>query len=121
VIMASMLVAISSGFTGDWSSVPVAPSYTSPFGFGDYKPVTFGDGWINSDYTPVNLSEYFFGPTQIVPQETDTFKWKPVPIIMPQPLNISKEELFKSKPIISTQIQSVISSLSSREKGSIFF
>jgi hypothetical protein len=111
VIMASMLVAISSGFTGDWSSVPVAPSNTSPFGFGEYKTVTFGDGWINSDYKPVNLSEYFFGPTQIVPQETDTFKWKPVPLIMPQPLNTSKAQ----------EIQSVISSLSSERRGSIFF
>jgi hypothetical protein len=122
VIMASVLVAISSGFTGNWSSVPVAPSNTSPFGFGEYKPVTFGDGWINSNYVPFNFSEYLFGPIQIVPQETNPLdQWKPVPIIMPQPLNISKEELIKSKPIISTQKQSIISSLSSGLKGSIFF
>jgi hypothetical protein len=125
VITASMLVAISSGFTDSewgWTSVPAAPSNTNPFGFGDYKPVTFGEGWINSDYVPVNLSEYFFGPDQVVPEKTNPLdKWEPVPIVMPQPLNISKDELIKSKPIISTQKQPLISSLSSSGRRSIFF
>jgi len=121
VIMASMLVAISSGFTGSgwgWTSVPVAPSNTSPFGF--MEPFNLSD-WINFDYEPFNLSEYLFGPNQVVPEETDTFQWEPVPIIMPEPIAISKEELFKSKPIISTQKQSLISSLSSGGSKSILF
>jgi hypothetical protein len=141
-IMTCLLAGISSGeFMNEplKANVPSwfdnyeplnASAWNEPGWFGiDYEPATFGSGWF-SDYQPFNpdpstfnrgwfgydISEYLYPAT-----ETDISKWKPEPIVIPQPLSISKEELLNSKPIISTQKQSLISSLQSGGGTSIFF
>jgi hypothetical protein len=142
-IITCLLVGISSG---DFINEPIqanvpswfddyepfnASSWTEPGWFGsEYEPATFGSGWFDSEYVPftpdpstfnlgwfgVDISEYLYPAA-----ETGISKWEPEPIIMPRPLSISKEELFNSKVIISTQKQSLISSLQSGGGNSIFF
>ncbi len=124
--------------------------WSEPGWFGvDYEPFTFGSGWINSDYEPLNTSGWsepgWFGvdyePFTPDPStfnsgwfgydisdylyptaETNTSQLKPEPIIVPESPSISKEELIKSKKfVISTEKQSLISSLSSGGGKSTFF
>ena len=132
-ILTCFLVGISSGYEPGFFGVPYEQSSDASelFGISDgYEPGFFGvpyesdpselfdtSGWFNSYYKPVNFSEYFY-PTQKEPEVTNPLdQWKPEPIIMPQPLSISKEDLFKSKSLISTQKQSLISS----SIGHLFF
>jgi hypothetical protein len=142
-IMTCLLISIGSGdFIGEpiqanapsWSEnyEPLNVSaWTGPGWFGvGYEPITFGSGWISGDYEPFvansstfNLGWFGYDMSQFLypVEEKEITPLEPEPVVLPQPLSISKEELFKSKPVISTQKQSLISSLKSGESPSIFF
>ena len=99
-LIAMVFVGVSSGWDGGWgwSSVPpeANPSNLSPFGY----------------IAPFNLSEYLYPESNAI-EEDETFQWEPVPIVMPQPLPISKDELFSSYQLTSPQKGALISSMPS--------
>jgi hypothetical protein len=113
VIMASMLVAVSSGFTGSgwgWSSTPseLSPSNLSPFGY--VEPYNLSE-WINFDWKPMNLSEWLYPePAQPDTEDDPLSSWEPVPLVMPETQPLSKQELFGSLTTVSANKQSLISS-----------
>ncbi len=105
-LMACLLVGIGSGnfvfeplevFTPGWEGF--GPGYVSNVSnvFGDYEYFNLDD-WIDPPVPQTDESE----PT-----------WEPVPLIMPEPLAISKEDLFSSYATISTSKLSILSSYKS--------
>ena len=108
VITAGLLVGIS---TGGFVNDPIAaPSWASFEIFQDYTPVTIGPGWLRPGYQPFNLSDW------IQPEPLTTIidlpppHLEPIPLVIPQPLPISKEELFNSRTTLSAAKQSLLES-----------
>ncbi len=115
VIMAGLLIGVSSGgFLND----PVeAPSWGAFGIFDDYEPVSFGDGWLHPGYVPFNLSAWLYPePAPALPDDPGS-SWEPVPLVMPEPSPLSKDELFGSLTTVSKDKQSLLSSM----KGSYYF
>ncbi len=115
LVMAGVLIGISSGGFVDepsefnkpgWNGLPesFASDYLNPFGY----------------VKPFNISEYLY-PDPVQSLEPDTPPWEPVPLIIPEPLSMTKADLFKSMTTISTQKQSLISSLSSGKSLPVSF
>jgi hypothetical protein len=142
-IMTCFLVGISSG---GFVTAPIEtnlPADYEPFWFGPntepfnlYEPFNFNSniGWFDSYDGPnsnssstADFSWFGYDMSEILyPNQAAVFQWETEPIINPQPESISKEELFKSKPIItppkpliSLEKQSITSKLAS--EGGIFF
>lgn len=109
VIVAGLMVGISSGgFLSDPAEAN-EPSWTSFGIFDNYEPFSLAD-WIDYDYAPFNLSEWLNPDSvPVVPDDPPSF-WEPVPLVMPQPLPLSKEDLFGSLTTISPTKQSLLSS-----------
>ncbi len=123
VIMAGLLVGVGSGgFLNDpveapsWAAIGLFGDY-EPVSFGDgwlypgYEPITFGDGWLHPGYKPFNLSDWLYPePAPALPEDKEP-PWEPVPLVMPQPVPLSKEELFGSLTTVSKDKQSLLSSM----------
>ncbi len=115
LVMAGVLIGISSG---GFVNEPIEynkPGWKGfPAGFISDNMSPFGSA------KPFNLSEYLY-PDPVQPQEPDTPPWEPVPLVMPEPLPMTKADLFKSIITISKQKQSLISSLSSGKSLPVSF
>lgn len=114
-VMAGLLVGTSSGGFVNEPSEYNKPGWKGfPAGFISDNVSPFGY------VKPFNLSEYLY-PDPKVPQQADIPPWEPVPLVMPEPLPITKADLFKSITTISQQKQSLISSLSSAKSLPVSF
>ena len=115
IILASLAAGIgSAGFISD----PTPLNYPDWPGFSsdewNYEINPFGYS------TAVNLSEMMYPkPTPVVPEESP-IEIELVPLVMPKPLSISKEELFSSITTISQGKQSLLASHKSTSLLSLF-
>lgn len=111
-VMAALLVGTSSG---GFVNGPVdidAPGWAG-----------FESGYISKclspfgEYKEINLADWLKPP---VVNETDELEpeFEPVPFVMPQPLSISKEELFSSFTTVSKNKMSLLSSYKSTKSYS---
>lgn len=110
-ITISLLVGVSSaGFLDQETKLP---SWATIGDTGHYSPLISGDGWFGPGYVPRNISDWLYPePTPAVPEPEDPFAaWQPVPMNMPNPLPLSKADLFGSLPTVSKNKQSLISSM----------
>jgi hypothetical protein len=115
LLLAGMLIGISSGGFVNEPSEYNKPGWKGfPAGFISDKVCPFGC------VKPFNWSEYLY-PDTLQPQGPDTPPLEPIPLVMPQPIPITKTDLFKSMTTISTQKESLISSLSSGKSLPVSF
>lgn len=129
VIVACLMVgAGSGGFLDEPSESPSRAAVGlfddyKPVSFGDgwlfpgYEPITFGDGWLHPGYVPFNLSDWLYPePAPALPDDKEP-TWEPVPLVMPEPMPLSKAELFGSLTTVSESKQSLLSSMNRGGKG----
>ncbi|HON81251.1 MAG TPA: hypothetical protein PLN56_03995 [Methanoregulaceae archaeon] len=107
MLVAGLLVAVScAGFVDE----PIEMNNPNWTGFSRSfmeKLSPFGE------FKIYNLYDEFYPPPKITTPENETPTWKPIKIV-PEPLPITKKELFQSMITISPQKQSLLQSLSGR-------
>ncbi len=107
-IITLFLVGISSGgFIGE-PAEEYKPSWASYGIFDEYEPLNWGDGWLHPGYEPFDLSAWLY-PEPAPATDDDSPQWEPVPLVLPEPLPVSKQELFGSLTTVSENKQSVLS------------
>ena len=108
-IIAGLLVGTSIGSAG-FLTDPVPQNDPSWNGYSLDVFSTQINPW---GYTEIiDLSEYLRPkPTPVVPEESTP--WTPVPLVMPEPLSITKAELFGSLTTVSKDKQSLLASFKS--------
>lgn len=110
VLMISFLVGVSSA--GFLDQDVTLPSWATIGDTGHYGSLISWDaGWLDPGYLPVNISEWLHPETKPAEPVDPFASWNPAPVVLPDPLPMSKADLFGSLSTVSKQKQTLISSL----------